>query len=218
MPIITMFETRRFSGSPPRRVVGAGPIVETIARQHDLADDLGCRQIADEPLRAGVAEGAIERAADLARNAQRAAVGFRNVDAFDFVRRAAMLARKPKQPFARAVDGNLFGRDFGALKRKALRQRRAQILRQGRHLVEALRAANVEPVPDLLRPHAALPLRHIDCAERFHQGVARKTDERRILRRQISLERKLLGERGRGLRFRHGQRSGHRQSKRRRRP
>ena len=47
-------------------------------------DDLLRRQIAHQLLRAGVAEGAIERAADLARDAERAAIALGNIDAFDF--------------------------------------------------------------------------------------------------------------------------------------
>jgi len=51
------------------------PITEAIARDHDLADDLAGREVAHEPLRAGVTERAGERAADLAGDAKRAAVG-----------------------------------------------------------------------------------------------------------------------------------------------
>src|SRR5262249_28909812 len=66
------------------------PITETIARDHDLADDLAGREVAHEPLRAGVTERAGERAADLARDAKRAAVGLGDVDAFDLVRPLAL--------------------------------------------------------------------------------------------------------------------------------
>jgi hypothetical protein len=45
------------------------PIVEPVARQHDLADDLARRQVAHEALGAGMAERAVERAADLTGNA-----------------------------------------------------------------------------------------------------------------------------------------------------
>ena len=80
------------------------PVVEVVARQHNLADDLAWCQIAHQALRAGMTEGTIERAADLAGNAQRATVGLRNVDAFDFMRPGVGLARQPQQPFSRAVD------------------------------------------------------------------------------------------------------------------
>ncbi len=61
MPIITMLVTRRLPGGRSRR-----PIVQPVARHHDLADDLAGGEIAHQPLGAGVAERAVERAADLA--------------------------------------------------------------------------------------------------------------------------------------------------------
>src|SRR5262249_24086183 len=64
----------------------AKKIAEPVARHHHLADDLFRREVANEALRAGVAERTVERAADLARYAQRAAVTFRDVDALDLVR------------------------------------------------------------------------------------------------------------------------------------
>ena len=165
-----------FSPSPRRRR-RALPIVEPVARQHHLADDLARREIAHQALRAGMAERAIERAADLARNAQRAAIGFRNVDALDLMRPAVGLAGQPEQPFARAVDRNLLGGDFRPRQREVLRQLRAQLLRQGRHVVEVLRAAHIKPVPNLLRAHAALPLRHAD-ARRALRRARRATGRR----------------------------------------
>ena len=59
-----------------------------------------------------------------------------NIDAFDFVRRAAVLAGKTKQPLARAVDRNLLGGDVEPVECEPRRQHRPQIFRQGRHLVE----------------------------------------------------------------------------------
>src|SRR5665811_843897 len=46
-----------FAAGKPRRVFGDGarPIADTVAGQHDLSDDLVRREIAHEPLRAGVA-------------------------------------------------------------------------------------------------------------------------------------------------------------------
>src|SRR5690606_5995437 len=46
--------------------LGAWPIANPVTRQHDLADDLLDLEIAHQPLRAGMAERAIQRAADLA--------------------------------------------------------------------------------------------------------------------------------------------------------
>ena len=111
-----------FRVAPARRAL---PIVETVAREHDLARDLAGSKIAHQPLRAGVAERAVERATDLAGNTKRAATGFRNIDAFDLVRPIGRIARKPQQPLAGAVDGNLFGDDLGPREREVLRQFRA---------------------------------------------------------------------------------------------
>ncbi len=185
---------------PLARVVAIAarrPIVQPVARQHHLAGDLGGGEIADKPLRAGVAESAIERATDLAGDAQRAAVGFRNVDAFDLMRRAVDVARKPQKPFARAVDRNLLVNDFGPRQRKALRQCRAHLLRQRGHRFEILHAAHIKPVPDLLHAHAALPFRHAGFAQRIGQRIARQPDQRRLCRRGILLKRPLF-HKGRG--------------------
>src|SRR5262249_4379868 len=109
----------------PTRTRGPEPIAEAITRDHDLADDLSGREIAHEPLRAGVTERTRERAADLAGNAKRAAVGVGDVDAFDLVRPLARnlagpLAGQPQQPFARAVDRDLLGHHLGAREREML--------------------------------------------------------------------------------------------------
>ena len=162
MPIITMLETRRSPsvGSPsPSRALRAQQIAEPVARDHHLADDLAGREIAHQPLRAGVAERAGERAADLARQAERAAVGLRDVDALDLVRALARdLARQPQQPLAGAVDRDLLGHHLGPRQREMLVERRVQLLRHAGHLVEAGRAAHIEPVPELLHAHLALRL------------------------------------------------------------
>ena len=120
MPIITMLETKRSpSVGPGPFALGARPVAEPVARDHHLADDLAGREVAHQPLRAGVAERAGERAADLAREAERAAVGLRDVDALDLVRPLArVLARQPQQPFARAVDRDLLGHHLGPRQRE----------------------------------------------------------------------------------------------------
>src|SRR5262249_30883272 len=136
----------------PRAVRGlrAGPVAKPVARQQHLADDLAGREIAHQALRPGVAEGAIERAADLARDAQRAAVRFRDIDALDLVGVfPGVLAGESQQPFARAVDRSLLGGDLRALEREMRIERSAQLLGDARHGVKTLRAAHVEPMPDL---------------------------------------------------------------------
>ena len=62
MPIKTMLDKRRVS-SFGRTLLW--PFVQIVARDHDLADDLACGQIAHQFLRACVAEGTGQRAADL---------------------------------------------------------------------------------------------------------------------------------------------------------
>src|SRR5258708_37262183 len=84
-----------------------GPIAETIAGHHDLADDFARRQIAHQPLGAGMAERSIERAADLPRYAKGAAPGLRYVHARHFVQ-PLIVSRQPHQPRSRAVDRHLF--------------------------------------------------------------------------------------------------------------
>src|SRR5579883_3641119 len=98
-----------------------------------------------------MAERAIERAADLARNAERAAPGFRNVDAFHFVRpRVRTFSRQPQQPFSRAVVRNLFGDHLGPREGEPRFELGAQLLGDAGYRVERGRAADIDPVPELL--------------------------------------------------------------------
>ena len=114
MPIITMLESIRPSGW--RR-----PFAERVAGEHDLADDLAGVEIADQPHRAGMAEAAIERAADLARDAQRAAVRVGDEHHLEIV-----AVGGAQQPFAGAVGRDLLDRRFRAGRsRSARRARRA---------------------------------------------------------------------------------------------
>src|SRR5262249_34995227 len=116
------------------RSCAAGPIAEPVACSHHLADDLSRGQIPDPALGAGVAESTIERAADLAGDAQGSTFGIWDVDAFDLMRAFALhFAGKPQQPFARAVDRNLLGNDFWAGQGKTLSQQRTQAFRHAGH-------------------------------------------------------------------------------------
>src|SRR5439155_10145657 len=111
------------------RRLATGPVVEAVARHHDLTDDFAGGEIAHQPLRAGVAERTVQRAADLRGNAERAAVGFGNVDALDLVRLLERIAaRQPQQPFAGAVAGNLLGDDFRTIDGKILFEVAAHVL------------------------------------------------------------------------------------------
>ena len=173
-------------------------IAEPVARDHDLADDLAGGEVAHQPLRAGMAERAGERAADLAGEAQRAAIGLRDVDALDLVRPLAALAGQAQQPLAGAVGRHLLGHDLGPRQREVLRERRAQLLRDAGHGVEVAGAAHIDPVPELLHAHLALLLGHADLPQRIGQLGARQPDQRRHGRRDIALQRRLLDE-GAGL-------------------
>ncbi len=171
----------------------ARPVAEPVARDHHLPDDLARREIAHEALRAGVAERAGERAADLARHAQRRAPAIRDVDALDLVRPlACVFAGQPQQPFARAVDRNLLGDDLRPLQREALLERDAQVLRHAGHGGKARHAAHIDPVPELLHAHLALLFGHADVAERIGQRRARQADQRGLRRRHVTLQRGLF--------------------------
>src|SRR3546814_10616372 len=80
----------------------AWPFAQRIAGKHHLGHDLARSQVADQLHRAGVAEAAVERAADLARHAQRPPIGVG--DEHHFI---ILPVRRTEQPFARAVGGNL---------------------------------------------------------------------------------------------------------------
>ena len=96
----------------------AGIIPQHVARHDQLRDNFLRSQVAHEALSAGMAEGAGQRAANLRRNAQRAAIAFRDIDAFDLRALVFGVERcKADQPFARAIGGHLLGHHFRAGKR-----------------------------------------------------------------------------------------------------
>ena len=154
------------------RPVAARPIAQAVARHHHLADDFAGGEIAHQALRAGVTECAGERAADLARDAQRAALGVGDVDALHLVRTLALyFARQPQQPFARAVDGNLLGHDFGARQRETLAPARRATPSTRWSCRRMREAAEIDPVPELLHAHLALRFRHADLAQRVGRAA-----------------------------------------------
>ena len=182
MPISTTLVILRSVSGIRRPSAGggrAGPVADAVARQQDLADDLLRLEVAHQPLRAGVAERAGERAADLARDAQRAAVVLGDVDRLDLGRAGLMAALgEAQQPFARAVGGDLLGGDLRPGKRVGSCERGAQLLGDVRHLVERRGAARIDPAPELADAHAHLLLRHADGAQRSRQPLAAETGER----------------------------------------
>ena len=116
MPMKTTLEIARKPSPGSNPSVGgveARKIAEPLARDDELRDDLARGEIAHQLLRAGMAESAVERAADLARNAERAAVALGNIDAFDLGAPVASIDRgEPEQPFAGAVGGDLLVDDL----------------------------------------------------------------------------------------------------------
>src|SRR6185437_11458453 len=155
--------------------LGAGPVADAVACQHDLSDDFFGFEIAHEALRAGMTERAGEGAADLARNAKRAATALGDVDGFDFRWPSFVSALgKPEQPLACAVDGDLLRNDFQPVERVEAFEVAAEILRDVRHVVEARDAAHVYPAPELGGAHVELLCRNARSSERRLQLVARQ--------------------------------------------
>ena len=129
------------SGSPmpiiTTLVIGARPVLDprrgdAVGEQRavgvpQLADDLAGREVAVEALLAGRAERAVERAARLRRDAQRAAVVLGDVDRLDRVAVADV-----EQPLARAVGRGGVADDRGPAIVASRRERLAQRLARGR--------------------------------------------------------------------------------------
>jgi hypothetical protein len=84
-----------------------GPLAQPVAGDEHLAHDLARRQVAHQLLGAGMAEAAGERAADLAGDAQGAAVLLGDIDRLDLMPAAVRVRRKPEQPLAGAVRRHL---------------------------------------------------------------------------------------------------------------
>src|SRR4029078_4473399 len=142
-----------------------------------MADDLARCEIAHQALRAGMAKRAGERAADLARDAERAAILFGDIDGLDL-----LAVGQPEQPFARAVDRDLLGHDLGTRQREDLRQFTAQLLGDVGHDAELGRAAHIEPAPELAYAHAALPLGHTKLAQARGELRPTKRDQSLVAR------------------------------------
>ena len=152
-----------------------------IARQQDLADDLLGLQVAHQPLRAGVAERAGERAADLARDAQRAAVGLGDVDGLDLGRARLVPARGSRSSHLRVPSTETCSVTISRpLERVGCRERGAQVLGDVRHGIERGGAARVDPAPQLADAHVELLVRHADGGQRSLQLRAAEAREGRL--------------------------------------
>ncbi|MNE09515.1 hypothetical protein D3C80_1021890 [compost metagenome] len=154
--------------------LGRRPFLQVVAGHLDLGHDLGGGQVADQFLRAGVAEGAVQGAADLGRDAQGAGpahVG--NIDGLDLDAR-----RGADQVFARAVPGDLTLDDLGAGQGEGLGQGRAGLLADVAHQGEVGDAVVVDPAPDLGGAHFRLLGRaDLRFDQRIAQALARQTGQ-----------------------------------------
>ena len=126
-----------------------------------LADDFGGGEIAVEALFAGRAERAIERAADLRRHTQRAAVVLGNEHHLNAVAGAHI-----QQPLAGAVPGFLCGHQFRRGNHRHRRQFFAQRFGQVGHGFKLIHPRMVYPAKHLLRakrlfPHVGKKRRHL---------------------------------------------------------
>src|SRR6202008_4579004 len=105
-----------------------------------LTDDLGGSEVAIEALLRGGAERAVEGAADLRGNAQRAALRLRDEYHFE-----GLLRVRPEQPLAGTVRGALHRDDLRRAHFGAGAETGAQLLRHIRHFGEAAGPALVDP-------------------------------------------------------------------------
>ena len=152
----------------PRR----GPFAQIIPSQHHLADNLPCGEVAHQFLRTRVAKGAGEGTADLTADAQRAAIGFRNIDGFHL-----MPASNAHQIFACAICGDLLGDHFGDGDHEMLRQKRAVVFGQICHLLKIAHALFIDPLPELPEPHFDLLFRGASCNQGLAQRIARQAHQ-----------------------------------------
>ena len=132
----------------------------------ELADDLGGREVAVEALLAGGTERAVQRAAGLRRNAQRAAVVLRDVHRLDRIAIPGI-----EQPLARAVgSGGIAQR--GRARYLASRFSLARsVLREIGHRREIAGEALVDPPRQLLRAKRLLARARTECGERCRVEV-----------------------------------------------
>ena len=130
----------------------ARPFAKCVARQHDLADDLRRLQVADQLHRAGMAKAAIERAPDLARHAERAAVGIGDEHHLEI-----MAVVGAEQPFAGSVGRHLRLDHFRPGQREALGQPWLLCFGDIGHRGKVADSAIIDPMPDLLGAELGLP-------------------------------------------------------------
>jgi hypothetical protein len=128
----------------PRRADAIGQ--QCAVRVPQLADDLGSREVAIEALLAGRAEGAVERASRLRRDAKRAAVILGDVDHLDGIAGADV-----EQPLAGAVPRGGVAHDRRAANLDQIGEPFAQRARQVGHRCDVVGEPLMHPMRDLLR-------------------------------------------------------------------
>ena len=115
-------------------------------RQPHLADDFRGAQIAVESLLSGGAKSAVHGAAHLTRDAQRAAIGFGDIDGLD-----PLDLVHSQHPFAGAILRHLLGHDLRNGDFRDLRELRAKLLLQIAHRGEIRGTTPVDPLHELTR-------------------------------------------------------------------
>ena len=165
MPMKTMLETAR---TPRRRhepVRGRiPPFAQVVARDLHLGDDLGGGQVAHQGLGAGMAEGAVERAAHLAGDAERAAIGFGDIDGLDL---DALAWRPVRISHLRVPSAETCSLAISRpLQRAALGELVEQRTRDVAHRCEFADAAMIDPMPELPGAHPQFALGHAYIGER----------------------------------------------------
>jgi hypothetical protein len=170
MPISTMLDKSRgpLAGADAR----LRPFVKIVARHHDLAHDFARREVAHQLLRAGMAERTGQRAPHLGGDAQRAAIGFGDIDDLDL-----MPPGDAGEVFARAICTDLFRDHLGDFDHELLGQLRAIGLGEVRHLGKIAHAPLIDPLPDLVHPHLGLLFRRAMGDQRLAQRLAGEADE-----------------------------------------
>ena len=160
-------ESRFMSGSPmPMNTAFVTAL--RAAEVERLVEDLGGGEVAAEAHPAGRAEGAGERAARLARQAERAApVAVAHQHRLE---RARVV--RAEQRLARAVRGHRLALELERGQRHLVRQPPAQLERQVRHVLVRLRAAG-GPLPHLLCAEAGLAARAQALVEQLQVHASR---------------------------------------------
>ena len=103
-----------------------------------------------------------------------------DIDALDFRRLYFVPAfGQPQKPFARTVDGDLFGNHVQPVEGVAGGQPGSEFLGHVGHGVERRRAAGIDPAPQLVNPHAQLPVGNANGGECLFEAVTVHPGKRR---------------------------------------